>query len=160
VHFNASAHFRDRIEERVRKGEVCAMEKCMRGMAVGEVARMAGLAASAIRYYEKSGLLPKPPRISGQRRYDPEILGRLAVIKIALDAGFTIAETRTFLTGFDASTKPSARWRTLATRKLVEVEAQMERAKRMKALLETGFRCGCPRIEDCERAIASKSCGR
>lgn len=130
----------------------------MRGMAVGEVARKAGLAASAIRYYEKSGLLPKPPRVSGQRRYDPAILGRLAVIRVALDAGFTIAEARAFLTGFDTGTKPSARWRILAARKLVEVEAQMERAKRMKTLLESSFRCGCPRIEDCERAIASRSC--
>jgi MerR family redox-sensitive transcriptional activator SoxR len=80
------------------------------------------------------------------------------VVRIALDAGFTIRETRTFLTGFDVSTKPSARWRALASRKLVEVDAQMERARRMKALLESSFRCGCPRIEDCERAIASKTC--
>src|ERR1700719_4760990 len=38
VHFNASAHFRDRIEERARTGEACTLEECMRGMAVGEVA--------------------------------------------------------------------------------------------------------------------------
>lgn len=131
----------------------------MRGLAIGEVARNAGLATSAVRYYEKAGLLPKPPRVSGQRRYDHEILGRLSLIRIALDAGFTVAEVRTFLTGFDAATRPSARWRALASRKLVEVEAQIERATRMKALLERGFRCECPRIEDCERKIASKSCG-
>ena len=131
----------------------------MPGLTIGQVAREAKLAASAIRYYENEGLLPRPPRQSGQRRYDREILGRLAVIRIALDAGFTIRETRMFLTGFDAATKPSARWRALAARKLVEVDAQMERANRMKALLESGFRCGCPRIEDCERAIAAKTCG-
>ena len=131
----------------------------MPGLTIGQVAREAKLAASAIRYYENEGLLPRPPRQSGQRRYDREILGRLAVIRIALDAGFTIRETRTFLTGFDAATKPSARWRALAARKLVEVDAQMERANRMKNLLESGFRCGCPRIEDCERAIAAKTCG-
>jgi len=130
----------------------------MRGMAIGDVARKAGRSTSTIRYYEKAGLLPKPPRISGRRRYDPEILGRLAVIGIALEAGFTIAETRTFLTGFNVETRPSARWRVLASRKLAEVEVLMDRAKRMKALLESSFRCGCPRIEDCERAIASKSC--
>ena len=80
------------------------------------------------------------------------------MIRIALDAGFTIAETRTFLTGFAAETKPSARWRALAARKLVELDAAMERTRRMKSILESGFRCECPRLEDCERAIASKSC--
>ena len=131
----------------------------MTGLTIGQVAREVRLATSAIRYYEKAGLLPKPPRQSGLRRYGREILGRLAVIRVALDAGFTIRETRTFLTGFDAATKPSARWHTLASRKLVEVDAQMERARLMKKLLETSFRCGCPRIEDCERAIVSKKCG-
>ena len=131
----------------------------MPGLTIGHVAREAKLTSSAIRYYEKSGLLPKPPRVSGQRRYGREILGRLAVIRIALDAGFTIRQTRTFLTGFDAATKPSARWHALASRRLSEIEAQMERARRMKALLETSFRCGCPRIEDCERAVAAKQCG-
>jgi MerR family redox-sensitive transcriptional activator SoxR len=132
----------------------------MHGMAIGEVARKTGLATSAIRYYEKVGLLPKPPRISGRRRYGREILGRIAVIRNALDASFTIAETRAFLTGFSAETKPSARWKALAARKLIEVEAAIERASRMKMLLETSFRCGCPRIEDCEQAMAAKSCKR
>ena len=130
----------------------------MRGLSIGEIAREAGLATSAIRYYEKSALLPKPPRLSGQRRYGRDVLVRLAIVRIALDAGFTIAETRTFLTGFNAATKPSARWRSLASRKLVEVDATIARAHRMKELLEKGFRCECPTIEDCEQKIAAKSC--
>jgi MerR family redox-sensitive transcriptional activator SoxR len=131
----------------------------MRGLSIGEVAREACLATSAIRYYERAGLLPKPPRQSGQRRYGPEVLDRLTLIRVALDAGFTIAETRTFLTGFSGATKPSARWRSLASRKLAEVDATIERAHRMKALLKRSFRCECPTIEDCERKIAAKSCG-
>ena len=131
----------------------------MPGLTIGAIAREAKLATSAIRYYEKAGLLPKPPRQSGQRRYGRDILGRLALIRIALDAGFTIKETRTFFTGFDSASTPSARWRALASRKLIEVEAQMERTRRMKVLLESSFNCRCPRIEDCERAIAAKKCG-
>lgn len=130
----------------------------MRGLAIGDIAREAGLATSAIRYYEKSGLLPKPPRVSGRRRYGRETLARLSLIRVALDAGFTVRETRLFLSGFDAETKPSARWRALATRKLTEIEQQIARTRRMKELLETGFRCECPTIEDCERKIAAKSC--
>jgi len=125
------------------------------GMPIGEVARAAGLAPSAIRYYERAGLLPKPGRQSGQRRYGAETAARLRIIQLARDAGFTIAETRTFLSGFSPATTPAARWRALAERKLAALEAQSRRIVRMKTLLESSFHCGCLRIEDCERAIAS-----
>ncbi len=125
-------------------------------MPIGELARAAGLAPSAIRYYEKAGLLPKPGRQSGQRRYGAESAARLRIIQLARDAGFTIAETRTFLAGFSPATTPAARWRALAERKLVELEAQSQRIARMRKLLESSFHCGCLRIEDCERAIAAR----
>jgi MerR family redox-sensitive transcriptional activator SoxR len=126
------------------------------GMTIGEVARKTGLAPSAIRYYEKAGLLPSVRRVSKQRRFDPEILARIRIVQLALNAGFTIAETRTFLTGFGTDTEPSTRWRTLAARKLEEVNALMARAQAMKALLESSFRCDCLRIEDCERVIMAR----
>jgi MerR family transcriptional regulator, redox-sensitive transcriptional activator SoxR len=131
----------------------------MRGIAIGEVGRRAGLATSAIRYYERAGLLTKPARISGQRRYEPEILGRLEMIRIARDAGFTIAETRMFLAGSLNTAKPSARWQALAARKLKEIDAAIARARRMKTILSSNFKCGCETIEDCERGIARKRCG-
>ncbi|HXZ59119.1 MAG TPA: MerR family transcriptional regulator [Steroidobacteraceae bacterium] len=124
-------------------------------MPIGQVARAAGLAPSAIRYYEKAGLLPKPARQSGQRRYGAQTAARLRIIQLARDAGFTIAETRTFLSGFPPATTPAARWRALAERKLAELEQQSQRIARMKTLLESSFHCGCLRIEDCERAIAA-----
>ena len=126
------------------------------GLSIGEVARAAGLAPSAIRYYEKAGLLPRPGRQSGQRRYGAETAARLKIIQLARDAGFTIAETRTFLSGFSPATTPAARWRALAGRKLAELDAQWQRIARMKTLLESSFHCGCLRIEDCEQAIASR----
>lgn len=131
-----------------------------RAMQIGELARAAGLAPSAIRYYEKAGLLPRPARQSGQRRYGAAAAARLRIIQLARDAGFTVAETRTFLSGFSQATTPAARWRALAERKLVELEAQSQRIARMKSLLESSFHCGCLRIEDCERAIASCDAAR
>jgi len=122
-------------------------------MPIGKVARICGLAPSAIRYYERAGLLPKPARVSRQRRYGAETIGRLRLLQVARAAGFTIAETRTFVAGFSASTPPAVRWRSLARRKLAEIEAQMRRLRRMKALLESSFRCHCPSIEDCARFI-------
>src|SRR5438477_27738 len=73
----------------------------------------------------------------------------------ALAAGFTIGETRLFLSGFSEQTPPAARWRALAERKLKEVDALMDRAQRMKLLLETSFQCRCPRLEDCEKFLRS-----
>jgi MerR family transcriptional regulator, redox-sensitive transcriptional activator SoxR len=52
-------------------------------LTIGEVARQSGLRPSAIRFYEKSGLLPTPLRSGGQRRYDASVLRRLAVLQRA-----------------------------------------------------------------------------
>ena len=100
----------------------------MRELSIGAVARASGLAASALRYYERAGLLPAPPRRSGQRRYGEHVFGRIALIRLALEAGFTVSETRLFVSGFSPDTPPAARWRLLAARKLVELKAQMQRA--------------------------------
>ena len=125
----------------------------MREFSIGQVAREAGIAASALRYYERVGILPPPPRRARQRRYDESVFGRIELIRLALQAGFSISETRTFLCGFSRDTPPAARWRALAARKLEEVDALMQRARRMKALLESSFHCRCPSLADCERYL-------
>lgn len=121
-------------------------------LAIGEVAARARLQPSAIRYYEAEGLLPKPRRHSGRRVYDPGVLDRLAVIRLARDAGFTLKEIRTLFHGFSARTAAGKRWRTLAERKLPEVEASIARAQAMKRMLETLLECGCLDLDDCGRA--------
>jgi MerR family transcriptional regulator, redox-sensitive transcriptional activator SoxR len=130
------------------------VEGTSEGASIGEVARRAGLRTSALRYYERVGVLPRPGRENGRRRYDGEVLreveGRLAVVRVAQRAGFTIAEIRELLDGFSEDTPPSERWRVLATEKLPEVEALVERALGMKRLLERGLRCDCLRLEDCD----------
>ena len=121
------------------------------GLLIGEVARRAGLSTSALRYYERAGLLPPPARISKRRSYDAKVLGRIRMILLALDAGFTVKETRTFLSGYPVSTTPAERWRALAAKKMVELDAQITRLAQMKSILDESFRCGCRRIEDCEQ---------
>src|SRR6266581_1760776 len=103
----------------------------MEELTIGEVAKRAGIRASAIRYYESVEVLPAPSRINGRRRYDSRVLERLAVIQIAQQAGFTVAEIRTLFNGFAAETPASARWEALAQQKLVEVDAVMRRAQAM-----------------------------
>src|ERR1700743_3380183 len=128
----------------------------MGGMAIGEVARRTGLRPSTLRYYERACLLPRPPRQSKRRSYDPSILGRVRMIQIARASGFTIAETRKFLAGFPAGTRPSARGQALAARKRQELEAVIDGATRMKVLLDEHFRCGCTTMADCENGLARR----
>jgi MerR family redox-sensitive transcriptional activator SoxR len=125
----------------------------MRELSIGQVARETGMSPSALRYYEKAGLLPAPPRRSRQRRYDENVVGRIELIRIARAAGFTIRETRLLLSGFSANVPPAERWRVLAARKLVELNALIEQAQRMKSLLENSFHCRCPSLSDCERFL-------
>ncbi len=122
----------------------------MEELSIGEVARRAGLQSSAIRYYESVGVLPKPERLNGRRRYDTSVLQRLAAIQVAQQAGFTIAEMRILFHGFAEGTPPSTRWQALAHKKLAEVDALISRAQGMKRLLEKGLRCGCLSLDDCK----------
>ncbi len=121
------------------------------GLLIGEVARRAGLSTSALRYYERVGLLPPPARVSKRRIYDSKVIGRIRIILLALDAGFTVKETKTFLSGYPLSTTPAERWRALATKKLAELDAQMTRLAQMKSILNDSFQCRCLAIEDCEK---------
>ena len=88
------------------------------------MARRANVRASAIRYYERVGLLPEPVRLHSRRSYEQEVIGQLALIKGAKRAGFTVREIRVLLHGFPAEVGAAERWRTLASEKLVEVNEQ------------------------------------
>jgi MerR family redox-sensitive transcriptional activator SoxR len=123
------------------------------GLLIGEVARRAGLSTSALRYYEKAGLLPPPSRVSKRRVYDSKVLGRIRIILLALDAGFTVKETKTFLSGYPVTTMPAERWRALTSQKLAELDEQMTRLMQMKSILDESFQCACVRIEDCEECM-------
>ena len=124
-------------------------------MSIGEVGRRAGLAPSAIRYYERLGLLPTPARSGGKRRYDATVLEWLSLIALAREAGFTMAEIKRLVTGFTPGTRPAARWQELATRKLEEIDAMIVRAERMRSVLRVALDCGCFRLEDCVALLSA-----
>src|SRR5579864_6697697 len=117
-------------------------------MTIGEVAKQAGLRASAIRYYEKAGLLPEPVRSGGQRRYDDRILGRLAVLERAKSCGFTLEEVRQF---FSDRGRPSESWQRIARKKIAELDALTKKIAVMRDMLEG--RCQCANLEECGRRI-------
>jgi MerR family redox-sensitive transcriptional activator SoxR len=118
-------------------------------LAIGEVATRAGIETSAIRYYESLGLLPRPRRAGGKRRYDTEVLDRLALIALAKDAGFTMAEIRQLVSETTPTAVPEEKWRLLATRKLAELDEAAARLKRMRRVLRQALQCGCVDLAAC-----------
>jgi MerR family redox-sensitive transcriptional activator SoxR len=118
-------------------------------MRIGEIARDAGLLTSAIRYYERLGLLPSPERRGGRRHYTGDVLLRLEVIRFARESGFTLREIRQLISG-----RPySASLRELAADKLAELDGVIERVRTMQALLRSALRCNCFAPEDCGRLL-------
>ena len=125
----------------------------MTDKSIGEVAREAKVEASTLRYYESIGLLLPAERVNGQRRYDEESMKRLTVIQIAKEAGFTLKEIDTLLSGFSDDTPPSERWKTLASNKLLEIDALIAKAQGMKMVLEEGMNCDCLSLDVCAHFI-------
>jgi MerR family redox-sensitive transcriptional activator SoxR len=123
---------------------------------IGEVARRAGVAASALRYYERIGLIPRADREGGRRVYGDDVLDRLALIRTAKAAGFRVAEIQALLHGLGRSTPPGARWRELAGRKRSELRARLAELERAARMLDAVTRCACPTLADCARALGER----
>jgi MerR family redox-sensitive transcriptional activator SoxR len=122
-------------------------------LTIGDVAKRAGLRVSALRYYEEVGVLPPAARVGGKRHYDEAVLARLAVIRLAQELGFSVAEIRSLVEGFDETGVASERWQELASRKLGEIEALINRAQHMKQLLEQSLGCGCLTLDSCQLVL-------
>ncbi len=116
---------------------------------IGEVARRAGVNVSAIRFYEKQGLLPEPDRLGGRRRYDEGTIARLGAIAAAKRAGFSLAEIGTLLDSVDRGEPALVQLRALAARKLPEVEATIARAEARRGWLTLASDCGCDSLDRC-----------
>lgn len=128
----------------------------MARLTIGQVSKETGLASSAIRYYEREGLIPRAPKEGGRRVYEPEILDRLAVIDLAKQAGMTIRETKQLLGGL-ADRRPAAEvWRRLTKDKLDEIDGRIERLEQMKHVLTVLRKCDCPTLDDCGRALRER----
>lgn len=118
-------------------------------LTIGAVAATLGIRTSAIRYYERIGLIPRPTLSSGQRRYDADIVPLLQLINAAQQAGFTLTEIHTLVHGFDPATPPSARWAMLAAEKLTEIRTRMAHLQTMEQMIMQALACSCSSVTAC-----------
>lgn len=106
-------------------------------MKIGELAKLSGIAASRIRFYETQGLLPPPRRqANGYREYDPQTVTRLEIIHCAQGAGFSLEEIRAVLPP-DLQAWPHAALLETIQRKIGEIELLERRLAQSKQHLRT-----------------------
>ncbi|MFJ9517479.1 MerR family transcriptional regulator [Kitasatospora sp. NPDC101801] len=116
-------------------------------LTIGQLARATAVPASAIRYWERHGLLPEPERQGGQRRYPPEAAGRIVLLRKCQQAGLTLAEIRTFQ--LEQSTRQA-----MIRGKLVEIEQRRIDLEHAHQLLTHALQCGeedivrCPKFRE------------
>jgi DNA-binding transcriptional MerR regulator len=112
---------------------------------IGAFARWVGAAPSALRYWERAGLL-SPEREGGRRRYGPDAAQRVGLIRLCQDAGFGIGEIRDLLAADPVGGGP---WRDRAEAKLAEVRAEVARLQEVAATLEHVLACPAPTLGTC-----------
>ncbi|MBB6094958.1 MerR family mercuric resistance operon transcriptional regulator [Povalibacter uvarum] len=124
-------------------------------LTIGSLSRRAAVKIETVRYYERVGLLPAPPRTEGGHRlYGEPHVKRLTFVRRARELGFTLEEIRALLRLVDERPPSCARARTLATKHLTDVREKIADLKRMErvltqtvALCEQGDRPECPLLE-------------
>jgi MerR family redox-sensitive transcriptional activator SoxR len=107
-------------------------------IAIGDLAHRTGLASSALRYYERVGLLLPATRAGGRRQYNASSAERLALIQLCQEAGFTLQEIRVLVA---AGGRRSRHWTRLVESKLRELETRIAQAERAKALVQHALAC-------------------
>lgn len=115
-------------------------------LTIGELARRAGVATSALRYWEELGLLPAPARISGQRRYPESAVTLVGIILLQRDAGFSLAEQKALMASRGVALDE---WRRLARRKLAELDERIAKAHAAREAIEHALHCPHQDILQC-----------
>lgn len=115
-----------------------------RNLSIGALAKASGVNLETIRYYERIGLMPVPPRTDGGHRlYEVEHLKRLAFIRRGRELGFGIEDIRTLLALSEESDAPCEAVRAIAAQHLRSVRTKIADLTRLERLLaETVSRCG------------------
>ena len=106
------------------------------GFPIGELSRQTGVHIETIRYYERIGFVPPPPRgADGRRAFDAEDVKRLCFIKRSRDMGFSQDEVRALLRLADGGAKSCGEVRALAETHLKDIRAKIRDLKKMEAIL-------------------------
>ncbi|WP_281282509.1 redox-sensitive transcriptional activator SoxR [Microbulbifer harenosus] len=121
-----------------------------RELSVGEVARRAGVAVSAIHFYESKGLINSCRNAGNQRRYSPGVLRYLAIVKVAQRVGISLEEIREVLGTYDYGRKMCAtQWKASASKWRDSLDQRIETLLRLRNEIDGCIGCGCLSLKCC-----------
>ena len=118
---------------------------------IGELSSRSGVSQSALRFYEREGLIASTRTDGNQRRYARNVLRRIAFIQAGRAAGVTLAEIHAALAGLPTGRTPSRKdWERLSNRWRDDLDARIETLQALRNRLTTCIGCGCLSIDQCD----------
>ena len=125
-------------------------------LTVGDVAHRSGFAASALRFYEREGLIRATRTSGGQRRYERSVLRRLAFIRAARNIGLSLVEVREALDTLPGGRTPTkSDWARLSKAWSARLDEQIRALRALREGLDSCIGCGCLSLRRC--AISNPS---
>ncbi len=119
-------------------------------LTIGIVAQRTGIASSALRYYEREGLIWSVRTDGGQRRYERDVLRRLAFIRVAQTVGLGLPEIRGALATLPSERTPNkADWDRIARAWRPRLDDQIDALVRLRDQLSECIGCGCLSLRSC-----------
>ncbi len=112
---------------------------------IGEVAARSGMAASALRFYEREEIIASVDRKGLRRQFPPDVLTTLAVVAICRQAGFSLEEIKELL-----ATGGRSSWKSFAARERDELRARAEHLGALADRLDHALQCPSRNVFDCE----------
>lgn len=112
-------------------------------LTIGAVANQTGASVSAIRYYDRIGLIAAAARVGGKRRFTDDTIGRVSFIRRSQEAGFSLDEIRRILDD------TAGGWRDLVSSKRTELTRRRDRLDLMIGMLDEIAECGCTAVASC-----------
>jgi MerR family redox-sensitive transcriptional activator SoxR len=122
----------------------------MTQLTIGQLAERAGVATSAVRFYESRGLVHAVRTTGNQRRYEQSTLRRIAFIRTAQRVGLSLDEVGAALATLPESRTPTkADWARLSRAWRPRLDEQIERLERLRDKLDSCIGCGCLSLRGC-----------
>jgi DNA-binding transcriptional MerR regulator len=115
------------------------------GLSIGALSKQTAVPISTLRVFERAGLLDAPERLSGKRRYAPEAVDRVLMIRLWQRGGFTHDEIGRLL----ADRHRRAEWQTMVRAKLAALDAQVSAILQARSQLEHALKCRAPDWTTC-----------
>ena len=119
-------------------------------LTIGELAVRSGVSQSALRFYERAGLIDSRPSDGNHRRYAPVTLRRVAFIQAGAAAGIPLADIRAALDTLPCDKSPTKRdWERLSRSWARELDDRIETLEALRTRLTTCIGCGCLSLQTC-----------